>query len=209
MGSFLTIFRLCSAAFLALLLSFFGMAEEGVAEHLEWQLPVGGQSYPAGSVRVRTGRVFPEKQGIQEPSFTGEVTVSGQVGQSFIVCAQKLSTASFFRNASAAVPANSSASDKTTISHVLTLIEATGRLIIEESQPCPEYFEDQYPFASEHPIRSEKPFFVITKRSAQTQDNQNAGLVPLSGFSIKPKSLPSFSGGGYDTDDHNDPKFRS
>ena len=204
MGSFLTTFRFCAVAFLALVLSFFGMAEEGVTEHLEWQLPVGGQSCPAGSVRVRTGRVFPERQDIQEPSFTGETTVSGQIGQSFIVCAHKLSTENFFQEVSAAVTENSSVSDKTTISHVLTLIEATGRLIIEESRPCPEYFEDQYPFASEHPIRSEKPFLVVSKRTEKSQDKQNTGGVTPSSFSIKPEPQLSLSGGGYDTDDHND-----
>ena len=199
MGSYYTNLQICAAMFLSIVLSFFPKAEGGTTKHLEWQLPIDGHSYSSVTVRAST-----EKQGIQEESFTGEVTISGKTGQAFIVCAERLSSENFYLEASAAVTPVSSDSDERVNIYALTLSEEAGKLTIVQGQPCPEHFKLQYPIASEQHIRSEKPFFVESKRSAKDQDNQNSDVITPASFPITPKSLASRSGGGYGIDDQND-----
>ena len=146
MGSFHTTPRLCIAAFLSIVLSFFAKAEEGskTTENLEWQLPIDGQSYSSLVVSVSI-----EKQGIQEESFTDEVTVFGKIRQSFIVCAQRLSTDHFSHEASAADTTIFSDNGEMVNIHALTLSDAVGKLTIEQSSTCPKYPDqpviDQWP----------------------------------------------------------------
>ena len=211
MGIFHTSLRPSTLAFLSIVFSFFAKAEEATttAEHLEWQLPLDEQSYASLSVRVSK-----EKQVTKVQSFNGEVTISGKTGQSFIVCAQGLDSEGFYQQASTVVSltfsdsnsldSNSLDSNEGINIYVLTLNEKTGKLTITQSGHCPEYLRYQYPIASGQHIRSEKPFFIVSKRAAKTQDNQNSGMIPLASSPIIPKSLASFSGGGYDTDDQND-----
>ena len=215
MGFFYTSFRLYTVVFLSAFLSavpsFFARAEEVTitTERLEWQLPMGGQSYSSLSVRASN-----RKQVTQLESFNGEVTIAGKTGQSFIVCATSLNSESFYQGAYIAVPVislDSNADSNTEINiYALTLSEETGKLTITQSQPCPEHFKPQYPIASEQYIRSDTPFFVMSKRESKrtdrTQDNQNNDVITPVSFPINPKSLASLSGGGYDADDQNDYK---
>ena len=146
MGSFNTTPRLFIPAFLSIVLSFFAKAEEGskTTENLEWQLPVDGQGYSSLVVSVST-----EKQDIQEESFTGEVAVFGKIRQSFIVCAQRLSTDHFSHDASVADTAIFSDNGEMVNIHALTLSDAVGKLTIEQSSTCPKYPDqpviDQWP----------------------------------------------------------------
>ena len=206
MNIFYTSLRLSTVAFLSIMLSFFAKAEEATTttEHLEWQLPMDGQSYASLSVRVSK-----EKQVTQAQSFNGEVTISGKAGQSFIVCAQGLDSEGFYQQASSVIPLtsserNPSESNEGINIYTLTLNEKTGKLTIAHSGHCPQYLRYQYPIASQQHIRSEKPFFIVSKRATKTQNNQNSDMIPLASSPIIPKSLASFSGGGYDTDDQND-----
>ncbi|WP_252179246.1 hypothetical protein [Endozoicomonas sp. 4G] len=178
-------------------------------EYLEWQLPVNQQSDSSITVRARTVRARPvsiatKTQGTRTQSFTGEVTIFGQIDQPFIICAQGLDSQGFTYEASAVVPFPFSDNDKSTHIYVLTLSEQTGRMAIKESQPCPVSFNHPYPFTSGQYLRSKKPFLVVNGRVEKTHDTQNAGAIPPVGLPIKPTLFQSPSGGGYDTDDYND-----
>ena len=201
MGRYHTTSQICAAMFLSIVLSFFPKAKGGTTEHLEWQLPIGDHGYSSVTVRATS-----ERQGIQEKLFTGEVTISGKTGQAFIVCAKNLNSEDFYHGASTAFPATSLDSSTDSNVHALTLANAMGKLTVEQSTPCPKYLRNQYPIASEQHIRSEKPFFVVSKRTDKSEDNQNSdAIIPVS-FPITPKSLLSFSGGsggGQDIDDQN------
>ncbi|WOG30284.1 ankyrin repeat domain-containing protein [Endozoicomonas sp. 8E] len=178
--------------------------EVATGEYLEWQLPVNQQSDSSISVRARSVSVATKTQGTRTQSFTGEVTIFGQIDQPFIVCAQGLNAQGFTYEASAVVPLPFSNSDKSTHLYVLRLSEQTGRIAVKESQPCPESFNHPYPFTSGQYLRSKKPFLVVNGRVEKTHDTQNAGAIPPAGMPIKPVLFQSPSGGGYDTDDDND-----
>ena len=197
MCSFQNAFRLYIATCLALLLTFFAKAEEGTIESLEWQLPTS-QAYSSETIRVSIG-----KQAAQAQSFSGKVSVSGQTGQAFVVCAQRLSSDDFVYGASIATSATFSDTNKAANIHVLTLTETAGSLNIEQGYPCPEGFDDQYPFTSEQYIQSEKPFLVSCKRGGKVKENHNPDFFPLSD-SIKQQPWLRLSGSGYAADDHSD-----
>ena len=197
---------LCITAFWAVALSSPSTARESPVDYLEWQLPV--DQYSSVSVRVRAGSPNTiqgtKKQEIKELPFTGKVTLSGQKGQLFILCTQELRTEGFAQLASGAVLLTTSGSDMPASAFMLSLTETTGRLIIVDSQPCPAHFGRQYPFVSQQHIQSEKPFLVMGKRADRVQDHPDGGSLAPFGLAIKPQPLPSLSGGGYGTDDHND-----
>ncbi|WP_448217123.1 hypothetical protein [Endozoicomonas sp. 2B-B] len=178
--------------------------EVATGEYLEWQLPVNQQSDASISVRARSVSVAKKTQGTRTQSFTGEVTISGQIDQPFILCAQGLNAQGFTYEASAVVPFPFSDSDKSTHLYVLRLSEQTGRMAIKESQPCPESFNQPYPFTSGQYLRSKKPFLVVDGRVEKTLNTQNAGAIPPADMPIKPVLFQSPSGGGYDTDDDKD-----
>ncbi len=204
MYSFYTFLQLFTVAFVTTVLSFFTNPEVATGEYLEWQLPVNQQSDSSISVRARPVSVATKTQGTRAQSFTGEVTISGQIDQPFIICAQSLNSQGFTHEAGAVVPFPFSDSDKSTHLYVLTLSEQTGRMAIKESQPCPASFNHPYPFTSGQYLRSKKPFLVVDGRVKKTRDTQNTGAIPPVGLPIKPELFQSPSGGGYDTDDYND-----
>ena len=176
------------------------MAKEDAIDFLEWQLHSDNGEYASFSARFRAENPDKKVQGIQEPSFTGELTLSGQTGQSFILCARELSSEGFALDVT-------STNEEATSAFILSLTEATGRLTISHSEPCPEYYEHQYPFVSEQHIRSEKPFLVLRKRENRDQDRPGTGFIPAGNPAIKPQTLLSASGVSFDTDDHNDFKY--
>ncbi|WP_257279575.1 ankyrin repeat domain-containing protein [Endozoicomonas sp. ISHI1] len=204
MHSFYTFLQLFTVAFVATALTFFTNPEVATGEYLEWQLPIKKQSDSSITIRARSASVATKTQGTRTQSFTGEVTIFGQIDQPFIVCAQSLDAQGFTYEASAVVPFPFSDSDKSTHLYMLTLSERMGRIAIKESQPCPESFNHPYPFTSGQYLRSKKPFLVVDGRVEKTRDTQNYGAIPPVGMSIKPVLFQSPSGGGYDTDDFND-----
>ena len=199
MGSYHTTSQICAAMLLSIVPSFFPKARGDATEHLEWQLPIDSHGYSSVTVRASTEKLFTGE-------FTGEVTISGKTGQAFIVCAKNLSSEDFYHGASTAFPATSLDSSTDSNVHALTLANAMGKLTVEQSTPCPKYLRNQYPIASEQHIRSEKPFFVVSKRTDKSEDNQNSDVIIPVSFPITPKSLLSFSGGSggsQDIDDQN------
>ncbi len=201
---FYTFLQLSTVSFVATVISFFTNPEVAAGEYLEWQLPVNQQSDASLSVRARSVSVATKTQSTRTQSFTGEVTIFGQIDQPFIVCAQGLNAQGFTYQASAVVPFPFSDNDKSTHLYVLTLSERTGRMTIKESQPCPESFNHPYPFTSGQYLRSKRPFLVVDGRVEKTLNTQNAGAIPPADMPIKPVLFQSPSGGGYDTDDDND-----
>ena len=173
----------------------FSVAKEEAIDYLEWQLP----GAPSLTIRLRSGNRIPEKAATKRSSFTGEITVSGQTGQPFTLCAQNLSTEGFSIEAT-----STSHGEANNNIHILSLTNTTGRLIIETSTPCPEGFNHQYPFVSEQHIRSTKPFLMTGKRERRIQGNPDGGFVTPVSPATKPQNLLSFSGGGFDSDDHSD-----
>ena len=200
-------YRLSILALLAALLSLPLTAATQVPPpidyYLEWKLHSDRGDLSSFSVRFRAGhvgKVNRKVQDTQKTAFSGEVSVSGQVGQSFIVCAQGLGTESFFLD-------NTSDNEATTRIHRLSLTETTGKLNIEHSEPCPDYFETPYPFASQPNVRSEKPFLVFSKKRNKTQDDSDDGFFLPASPATKPQLLNSLSGSTFDSggsEDNND-----
>ncbi|WP_257254413.1 hypothetical protein [Endozoicomonas sp. SESOKO3] len=135
MHSFYTFLQLFTVAFVATALTFFTNPEVATGEYLEWQLPIKKQSDSSITIRARSASVATKTQGTRTQSFTGEVTIFGQIDQPFIVCAQSLDAQGFTYEASAVVPFPFSDSDKSTHLYMLTLSERMGRIAIKESQP--------------------------------------------------------------------------
>ena len=193
MNSFCISFQLCTLALLTLALPFWVESKEGDIGHLEWQLPVDRHKPPSLSIRVRSQSTDAKNR---QKQATETLTISGQAGQTFLLCAQGLSTEGFFLN-------TASDNDEVASIYMLSLAEATGRLTVNRSQPCSEYYQYQYPAVSEQHIRSAKPFLVMQKRKHKVHDNRDAGAA--SGFAMQPKPLFSLSGGdSFDTGDNND-----
>lgn len=161
--------------------------------HLEWQLPSQWNSPHSPLIRFMAQTDQSQKssclqKSLQEGhSFSGEMTVTGRVGQRFMVCAKQVSFDGFMQVSMVADTDDETADsrssggrsvgyaadgDATASIYLLTLLATDGRLTVTQSQPCPEYLESQYPFVSRQHIRSSMPFLEVHQQKDRGQEKQ-------------------------------------
>ena len=142
-----------------------GLAKGNAIDYLEWQIARGGAEHSAPVARFRAGSAEKNTLKTRALPFTGEVTVTGKAGQSFVICAHSVDSGGF---AERVVAAESTASGEINV-YLLALAGTSGELFIHNSRPCPNQFHSQYPFHCAQHLRSEAPFLLVQKQTANNQ----------------------------------------
>lgn len=190
---------LACVCFCLLLLSLLAVAAEvGEVVGLEWQLPGQWQGAPKPFMHFRvkpTGSQHGLFQSAENDLFTGDITITGRVEQSFIVCAQQVITDDFFQ-----IPPNA----ESDYQHSLLLKEITGELSIVNGRACPDGITHPY-FDRVSMVRSPEPFLAVRKERPREPHTNDSPLAPPSDLSLpEPMSLLTGAGAGSGFDDHND-----
>ena len=134
--------------------------------------------------------------------FTGDITITGSVGQPFLVCAQQVITNDFVQLSAVA------GSDYL---HSLWLEKNTGELSILNGKSCPDDLVGEYPYHMANRVRSTEPFLVINKenlrspqRKVYRKDDLRFPVIPTAPFTPEQGLLITSSGTDSGFDDQND-----
>ena len=182
------------------------MVMRAEAVDLEWQLPVQWSGVRKLPVRFRAQAS--QKQKNRHPQegrrFNGEVTVTGRVGQQFIVCAGDVLSDDFIQTSAVA--------DADHV-HALTLIKGTGLLKINNGKACPGWLRQYYPHDMAQLLLSTEAFLAIRQEKSRNHHRNHhrnhesqMSALPSGFFESKDASLVSLTGGSSGLDDHNDDK---
>ena len=150
---------------LVLMLAPVGLAKGNAIDYLEWQIARGGAEHSAPVARFRAGSAEKNTLKTRALPFTGEATVTGKAGQLFVICAHSVDSEGFAKRV---VASESIASGEINL-YILALAGITGELFIHNSRPCPNQFHSQYPFHCAQHLRSEAPFLLVQKQTANNQ----------------------------------------
>ena len=166
--------------------------KEARSVNLEWQLPAHWSIPQKPFARFRAQAFRSQKDRL----FTGEITVTGRVGQSFIVCVRQVSSDDFMQTSAVA--------DIDSV-HTFRLTKNTGVLTITDGRTCPALFDHQYPYNPVQMIRSPESFLVtITKKKEPHKHNNPISVLPTGSSEPEEVSLTGLLGAGSGFDDHND-----
>ena len=160
---------------------------------LQWQ-PLGQRREPSRPSIVFKAKAFRQPMFSVDGLFTGDITITGKVGQLFMVCAQQVITDDF-------VQISSVASDDHM--HALSMTQTTGQLSIENEKACPGWLAFQYPYHMFQLVRSTEPFLITIKAKPQEND-RHLSATPYDPFAPKETTLAPLSGSDLGFDDHND-----
>ena len=131
--------------------------------NLEWQLPCqwGDTGKPVIRFRAQAHRYQKDDCLQQDKPFTGENTVTGRIGQEFIVCARQVDSDDFVQSSTVA-----------DTNHLYTLIKETGHLSIIGGTTCPDWLARQYPFGMTQRVRSTEPFLFVRRDNREPVADQ-------------------------------------
>ena len=177
--------------------------KKGEPVNLEWQLPAQWDlqqksfiRFSAKATQNEEGHLF-QKGSNKDYLFTGEIIVTGNIDQQFIVCASQVSSNDFGQASVVADTANPI--------HILRLTKNTGILTIIDGRACPAQLDLQYPYNPVQMMRSPAPFLVITARKKETRQHDAPILpLPIGSPDSKEAYLSGLLGAGSGFDDHND-----
>ena len=172
------------------------MAQRSDVVDLEWQLPEQWADTRKSPIRFRAQQNNHHSQ--EGRSFNGEVTVTGRVGQQFVVCAGDLSSDDFTQTSVVA---------ETSHLHTLTLTKNAGVLSINNEEACPEWLTPQYPYNMAQRILSTEPFIATRKnepRNHPRNEERQLSALPSNPFEPQESALVTLTGGGSGFDDHED-----
>ena len=182
------------------------MVMRAEAVDLEWQLPVQWSDVRKSSIRFRAQTSQKQKNHHPQEArrFNGEVTVTGRVGQQFIVCAGDVLSDDFVQTSAVA--------DADHV-HALTLIKGTGLLKINNGKACPGWLRQYYPHDMAQLLLSTEAFLAIRQEKSRNHHRNHhrnhesqMSALPSGFFEPKDASLVSLTGGSSGLDDHNDDK---
>ena len=80
---------------LVFILSPVGLAKGNAIDYLEWQIARGGAEHSVPVARFRAESAEKSTLKTRALPFTGEVTVTGQAGQLFVICAHRVDSGGF------------------------------------------------------------------------------------------------------------------
>ena len=126
------------------------------------------------------------------------MTVTGRVGQQFVLCAGDVSSDDFTQTSVVAEISHL---------HTLTLTKNAGVLSINNGEACPEWLTSQYPYDMAQQILSTEPFIATRKkepRSNYRNEERQLSALPSNPFEPKDNALVTLTGGGSGFDDHED-----
>ena len=167
-------------------------SEEAGPVNLEWQLPAHWSIPQKPFVRFRAQAFRSQNDRL----FTGEMTVTGRVGQQFIVCARQVSSDDVMQT---------SAMADTDPVYTFRLTKNTGVLTITDGRTCPALFDHQYPYNPVQMVRSPEPFLItITSKKKPRQHDNPISVLPTGSSEPEEVSLTGLLGAGSGFDDHND-----